>query len=419
MRNLRDHLSQRAVGVKQSAVRDVFDIAMDPNLVSLAGGNPWLADLPLDELGRIASDLMTRFGTESLQYGPGQGTEEMRAAATAVMAADGIPDADPDLVVITPGSQAAIDTACRAFANPGDVVVVEDPTFVGALTTFTTWQLEAVATGTDDHGLVPAALDETLTRLAAEGRRVAFLYTIPSFANPSGALLPPGRRAEVGAICEKHGVLIVEDNPYGQIAFDGEPVAPIAADHRDNVVHLGTMSKIFSPGVRIGWALVPAALKREFYLCAESAYIHASTYSQMLSTAFVTQLDWQGHVRLVLGVRRHGLHGHQQVAAAEGPAARPRDRLRFRDGEVDRQRLIPLRRGQGHAVVGRRILGQSGVDRAAGQQARGGHGTRDPQGAGRGGRAHRVLLAVGGRRRRTDRRPLHATAVRLARRERM
>lgn len=304
MRNLRDHLSQRAVGVKQSAVRDVFDIAMDPNLVSLAGGNPWLADLPLDELGRIASDLMTRFGTESLQYGPGQGTEEMRAAATAVMAADGIPDADPDLVVITPGSQAAIDTACRAFANPGDVVVVEDPTFVGALTTFTTWQLEAVATGTDDHGLVPAALDETLTRLAAEGRRVAFLYTIPSFANPSGALLPPGRRAEVGAICEKHGVLIVEDNPYGQIAFDGEPVAPIAADHRDNVVHLGTMSKIFSPGVRIGWALVPAALQREFYLCAESAYIHASTYSQMLSTAFVTQLDWQGHVRHVTGLYR-------------------------------------------------------------------------------------------------------------------
>ena len=304
MRNLRDHLSQRAVGVKQSAVRDVFDIAMDPNLVSLAGGNPWLADLPLDELGRIASDLMTRFGTESLQYGPGQGTEEMRAAAATVMAADGLPDADPDLVVITPGSQAAIDTACRAFANPGDVVVVEDPTFVGALTTFNTWQLEAVATGTDDHGLVPAALDETLTRLAAEGRRVAFLYTIPSFANPSGALLPPGRRAEVGAICEKHGVLIVEDNPYGQIAFDGEPVAPIAADHRDNVVYLGTMSKIFSPGVRIGWALVPAALKREFYLCAESAYIHASTYSQMLSTAFVTQLDWQGHVRHVTGLYR-------------------------------------------------------------------------------------------------------------------
>lgn len=303
MRNLRDHLSQRAVGVKQSAVRDVFDIAMDPNLVSLAGGNPWLADLPLDELGRIASDLMTRFGTESLQYGPGQGTEEMRAAATAVMAADGIPDADPDLVVITPGSQAAIDTACRAFANPGDVVVVEDPTFVGALTTFNTWQLEAVATGTDDHGLVPAALDETLTRLAAEGRRVAFLYTIPSFANPSGALLPGpprrgGRDLREARRAHRGGQPVRADRVRRRAR---------RPDHRRPPGQRGPPRhdvQDLLPGVRIGWALVPAALKREFYLCAESAYIHASTYSQMLSTAFVTQLDWQGHVRHVTGLYR-------------------------------------------------------------------------------------------------------------------
>lgn len=300
----RELLSHRALGVTQSAVRDVFDIAMDPRLISLAGGNPWLADLPLEELSRIAADLVAKQGTESLQYGPGQGLLEMRQAAAAVMAVDGIPDADPELVVITPGSQAAIDTACRTFGNPGDVVVVEDPTFVGALTTFNTWELDAVATPTDEQGLIPSSLDETLTALAAEGRRVAFLYTIPSFANPSGALLPAGRRDEVAAVCERHGVLIVEDNPYGQIAFDGAPLTPIAAAHRENTVYLGTMSKIFSPGVRIGWALVPSALKREYYLAAESAFIHASTYSQMLSTAFLTQLDWQGHVREVTGLYR-------------------------------------------------------------------------------------------------------------------
>ncbi|OFR88400.1 aminotransferase [Micrococcus sp. HMSC067E09] len=298
----RDFLSQRALGVKQSAVRDVFDIAMDPNLVSLAGGNPWLSGLPLDELGKTAGELVSRHGTESLQYGPGQGLEPMRQAACTVMAGDGIPDADPELVVITPGSQAAIDTACRAFANPGDVVVVEDPTFVGALTSFNTWELDAVAAGTDEHGLIPAELDATLELMEAEGRRVAFLYTIPSFANPSGALLPEDRRDEIARICAKHGVLIVEDNPYGQIAFDGRPLAPIAAKHRDQVVYLGTMSKIFSPGVRIGWALVPAALKREFYLSAESAFIHASTHGQMLSTAFVDHFDWQGHVREVSGL---------------------------------------------------------------------------------------------------------------------
>ncbi|MDY6054625.1 PLP-dependent aminotransferase family protein [Micrococcus sp.] len=300
----RSHLSDRAAGVRQSAVRDVFDIAMDPSLVSLAGGNPWLSGLPLEELGAAAARLVAQEGTTSLQYGPGQGTERMRQAACTVMAADGLPGADPDLVVVTPGSQAAIDTACRAFANPGDVVVVEDPTFVGALTSFTTWQLDAVATPTDEHGLVPAALDATLTRLRSEGRRVAFLYTIPSFANPSGLLLPEDRRDEVAEMCARHDVLIVEDNPYGQIAFDGAPLAPIAARHRERTVYLGTMSKIFSPGVRVGWALVPAALKREFYLCAESAFIHASTTSQMLATAFVEEFDWQGHVREVTGLYR-------------------------------------------------------------------------------------------------------------------
>ncbi|MCT2089706.1 PLP-dependent aminotransferase family protein [Micrococcus terreus] len=290
-------LSDRARGVRQSAVRDVFDLAMTPGLISLAGGNPWLDDLPLDELGRIAQELVAQQGQVSLQYGTGQGTPEMRQAACTVMAADGIPDADPELVTITPGSQAGIDTAARMLGNPGDVVVVEDPSFVGALNTFNTWELDAVATPTDEHGLIPEGLRETLQRLRREGRRIAFLYTIPSFANPSGALLPADRRDEVAQICREAGVLIVEDNPYGQLAFGADPVPPIAAKHRDQVIYLSTMSKIFSPGVRVGWALCPPALQRAFYLSAESAYIHASILSQMLTTAFVTHCDWTGHVQ--------------------------------------------------------------------------------------------------------------------------
>jgi len=289
-------LSDRARGVRQSAVRDVFELAMTPGVVSLAGGNPWLDDLPLEDLGRVAEELVARQGHLSLQYGAGQGTPELRDAACTVMAADGIEGAEPDLVVVTPGSQAGIDTAARLLGNPGDAVVVEDPTFVGALNTFNTWQLDAVTTPTDEEGLIPAFLRRTLQRLRAEGRRVAFLYTIPSYANPSGALMPADRRDEVARICREEGVLIVEDNPYGQLGFDDAPVPPIAAAHRDQVLYLGTVSKIFAPGVRIGWALVPPVLLREFYLCAESAYICPPVPSQMLATAFLTRFDWQGHV---------------------------------------------------------------------------------------------------------------------------
>jgi 2-aminoadipate transaminase len=289
-------LSDRARGVRQSAVRDVFDLAMTPGVVSLAGGNPWLGDLPLEDLGRVADELVARQGHLSLQYGAGQGTPELRDAACAVMDVDGIADPDPDHVVITPGSQAAIDTAARMLGNPGDVVVVEDPTFVGALNTFNTWQLDAVPTPADDEGLIPALLRTTLRRLRAEGRRVAFLYTIPSYANPSGAFMPAERREEVARICREEQVLIVEDNAYGQLGFQDGPVAPIAAAHRDRVIYLGTISKIFSPGVRIGWALVPPALLREFYLSAESAFVCPPVLSQMLSTAFLTRFDWQAHV---------------------------------------------------------------------------------------------------------------------------
>ncbi|GAA1124402.1 PLP-dependent aminotransferase family protein [Citricoccus alkalitolerans] len=289
-------LSNRARGVKQSAVRDVFDLAMTPGVISLAGGNPWLDDLPLAELGTIADELVARQGHLSLQYGAGQGTPELRDAVCSVMAADGIAGAEPEHVVITPGSQAAIDTAARMLGNPGDVVVVEDPTFVGALNTFNTWELDAVSTPTDEEGLIPVLLRTTLRRLRTAGRRVAFLYTIPSYANPSGALMPAERREEVARICREEDVLIVEDNAYGQLGFEDGPVAPIAAAHRDQVIYLGTVSKIFSPGVRIGWALVPPALLREFYLSAESAFVCPPVFSQMLSTAFLTRFDWQAHV---------------------------------------------------------------------------------------------------------------------------
>ncbi|ABY22325.1 aminotransferase class I family [Renibacterium salmoninarum ATCC 33209] len=294
--SLTDLFSRRAANIKQSAVRDVFEISMQPGLISLAGGNPYLQSLPLEKLGQTAAKIIADQGLEALQYGGGQGTRELREQICEVMAAEGIIDADPDNVVVTAGSQSAQDVAAKVFCDPGDVILVEDPTYVGALNTFEAYEVEVVPVAVDGDGLVPSSLRENLTRLQAAGKKVKFLYTIPNFNNPSGAMLTEERRQEIIDICREAHVLIVEDNPYGLLKFDGEPLAPLRARDAHNVLYLGSFSKIFAPGLRIGWALVPTELKQRFYLASEAVTLCPPSFNQMLVSAYLRDYDWKGQI---------------------------------------------------------------------------------------------------------------------------
>ncbi|MGY3381998.1 2-aminoadipate transaminase [Arthrobacter sp. TE12231] len=262
--------SERAANIKQSAVRDVFDISMRPGLVSLAGGSPYLQSLPLERLGQTAAKIIAEQGMTALQYGGGQGTEELRTQICEVMAAEGILDADPANIVITAGSQSAQDVATKVFCNPGDVVLVEDPTYVGALNTFEAYQVEVETVPMDGDGIVPDLLEAKIAALQTAGKNVKFLYTIPSFNNPSGITLSPERRQSVVDICRRANILVLEDNPYGLLRFDGKPLIPLRAANPDDVIYMGSFSKIFAPGLRIGWALVPAHLQRRYYLASEA-----------------------------------------------------------------------------------------------------------------------------------------------------
>ena len=179
-------LSERAAGIKQSAVRDVFELSLDPSLVSLAGGNPFLQLLPLEKIGEMAQRIIVEQGPEALQYGSGLGTPELRAQIIDVMAAEGITNVGIEDVVVTNGSQSAQDMACKVFCNPGDTVLCEDPTYVGALNTFEAYQVTARPVGTDENGLIPSALRERIAELRAAGERIKFLYTIPNFNNQIG-----------------------------------------------------------------------------------------------------------------------------------------------------------------------------------------------------------------------------------------
>ncbi|MDK1360758.1 PLP-dependent aminotransferase family protein [Arthrobacter sp. zg-Y1219] len=289
--------SDRAFHIKQSAVRDVFDISIRPGLVSLAGGSPYLRSLPLKELGESARSIIADHGLESLQYGAGQGMAELRRQACEVMAAEGIPDADPDDVVITTGSQSAQDVAAKVFCNPGDVVLCEDPTYVGALNAFEAYEVDVHAVPTDSEGLVPEALEQKIAALRGQGKSIKMLYTIPSFNNPSGVTLAAGRRQRIVDICADANILILEDNPYGMLRFDGRPLTPLRAGNPHDVLYLGSFSKIFAPGVRVGWALVPTHLHRRFYLACEAVVLCPSPLTQMLVSAYLRDYDWMQHIR--------------------------------------------------------------------------------------------------------------------------
>lgn len=289
--------SQRAANIKQSAVRDVFEISLRPGLVSLAGGNPFLQSLPLEKIAGMAYRLITEEGLSALQYGGGQGTPELRAQICEVMADEGITDARPENVVVTTGSQSAQDVACKVFCNPGDVVLCEDPTYVGALNTFESHEITVVPVRMDEHGLVPEELEARIVEVRDAGGSIKFLYTIPNFNNPSGITLAEDRRQRIVDICRAANILVVEDNPYGLLKFDGEPHTTLRAGNPEDVLYMGSFSKILAPGLRIGWALVPEHLLRRFYLASEAVTLCPPTLNQALISAYLDGHDWRGQIR--------------------------------------------------------------------------------------------------------------------------
>ncbi|MCU1693689.1 MAG: Aromatic-amino-acid aminotransferase [Frankiales bacterium] len=291
----------RTAGMTASEIRALFAVASRPEVVSLAGGMPYTTALPLDVVGKLLSDLLATKGATALQYGSGQGDPRLRELICDVMALEGI-DASPDDVVVTVGSQHALDLVTRIFCDPGDIVLAEAPSYVGALGTFAAYQADVRHIAMDEHGLVPEALREAIVQ--ARGR-AKFLYTIPNFHNPAGTSLSDARRDEVLAICQEAGLLVLEDNPYGLLGFDGPPVRAIRArSGEDDVVYLGSFSKTFAPGLRVGWVLAPHAVREKLVLAAEASVLCPPALNQMAVVEYLSTQDWQGQVEVFKGIYR-------------------------------------------------------------------------------------------------------------------
>ena len=293
--NLTERFAHRAAHMKPSEIRSLFAVASRPEIVSLAGGMPNLSALPMEMMASVVEKLIKDNGAEALQYGSGQGHPRLREQICDMMALEGI-RAHPDDVIVTTGSQQALDLISRIFIDPNDVVLVEAPSYVGALGTFRQYEAQVVHVAMDEHGLIPGALREAITTTRAAGRKIKFLYLIPNYQNPAGVLLPADRRTEILEICREEKIFVVEDNPYGLLGFDKPSPNAMRAEDSENVIYLGSFSKTIAPGFRVGWALVPQSLKEKLVIASESSILCPSNFTQLAISSYLADQPWRDQI---------------------------------------------------------------------------------------------------------------------------
>jgi DNA-binding transcriptional MocR family regulator len=289
--------------MRASEIRALFAVASRPEVVSLAGGMPFVQALPVEMLVSTAERLLHERGAQALQYGSGQGDVTLREQILEIIGEVGV-TAHPDDIVVTTGSQMALDLVTRVFCDPGDVVLVEAPSYVGALGVFRSYQCDVVHVAMDDQGLIPSALFDAITTVRASGRTIKLLYTIPSFHNPAGVTQGPARRAEILAIAQTAGIALLEDDPYGLLGFEGDPPRAIRADDPDGVIYLGSFSKTIAAGLRVGWAVAPHGVREKLVLASEAAVLCPSNYAQLTVSEYLATQPWREQIKTFQEVYR-------------------------------------------------------------------------------------------------------------------
>jgi 2-aminoadipate transaminase len=297
--------ASRAAGIVSSVMRDLMSLSERPEIISLAGGFPNTESFEREVFDDVIEATARDHLASALQYGPTEGLGELRERIVQVMAHEGARARVEDIMV-TSGGQQAIDLSIRTFVNPGDTVLAEGPTYPGAVPCFTTYEAVVEHVPMDDDGLRVDLVEEALDRLAAEGRPPKLLYTIPNFHNPGGVTMSLERRERLVRIAHDRELLIVEDNPYGQIRFDGDPLPSLweLDDGAGWVIYLSTFSKILAPGVRVGWVAAPAAVLRKMNLGKQAADLASSTLSQRFVIEYLRRYDWRDYVARLNGIYR-------------------------------------------------------------------------------------------------------------------
>ena len=292
-----DNYASRANGLSASEVRALFAVVSRPEVVSLAGGMPFVPALPKERMIESFNTLMADRSNQALQYSGGQGYPILREHVREIMGLEGI-ESNVDDIVITTGSQHGLDLVSSLFLDPGDVVLAEGPSYVGALGVFRARQAHIEHVYTDLEGISPEALNSTIERVQAAGKKIKFLYLVPNFANPSGVTLSTDRRSKVLEICRRHHILVLEDNVYGLLYFENRAPDALRSLDEDGVIYLGSFSKILVPGFRVGYVLAPPNIREKLVLANESAVLCPSAFSQMMISEYLSNNDWKAQIEV-------------------------------------------------------------------------------------------------------------------------
>lgn len=296
--------ARRTQVMKSSAMRDLMAVTARPEIISLAGGLPDTSTFPAEDLAALMTRVAVDGSAKALQYGPTEGLDEVKACIAQVMAAEGMEVETGDLLVTT-GGQQVIDLVCKTLLDPGDVVVAEAPTYPGAVPVFVSYQADVVQIEMDEHGMRIDVLRTELERLDREGRVPKFVYTVPSFQNPAGVTLAADRRRELVELARERELLVLEDNPYGLLRYEGEPLPTLyALDGGEYVIYLGTFSKILSPGLRLGWAAAPRPVLEKLNLAKGGVDLCSSTLSQQFVATYFAERDWRAYLRTLTELYR-------------------------------------------------------------------------------------------------------------------
>lgn len=294
--------SESAKGMKASEIRELLKLTAMPEIISFAGGLPASELFPLEKIAEAAKTVVEKDGKRALQYSTTEGFVELRNVIMEQRLKPMGINVGLESVIITSGSQQALDYCARVFVNKGDIIITESPSYLGALNAFKASSPEIIEIEMDDDGMRMDKLEEVLEK---EGKNVKFLYTIPDFQNPSGVTMTSERRKKLIELANKYDIIIVEDCPYKELNFDEAPLPALKSmDPEDRVIHLGTFSKTFCPGLRIGWIVANPTIINKFVMLKQGSDLQSSSFDQLLTARFMENNDLEDHIAKIKEVYR-------------------------------------------------------------------------------------------------------------------